>query len=128
MCLGMQLLAEEGEEYGLTEGLGLIQGKIKRLKTSNIQLCLPHIGWNDVQIRRKSVLLTGLPENSDFYFIHSYGYSDPEKNFVTGVTDYGGLQVAVIEQNNLFGAQFHPEKSQSNGMKLLKNFIKVSPG
>lgn len=127
MCLGMQLLAEEGEEYGPTVGLGLLQGRIVRIETGCSELRLPHVGWNDVTPRDKSRLLADLPTTSNFYFVHSYAYSAPDADYVTGVTDYAGPQVALVEQGNLFGAQFHPEKSQKHGLQLLKNFVAVEP-
>ena len=127
MCLGMQLLAEEGEEYGPTAGLGLLPGRVIRIETGGSELRLPHVGWNDVTPRGESRLLAGLPTPSTFYFVHSYAYSAPDADYVAGVTDYAGPQVALVEQGNLFGAQFHPEKSQKHGMQLLKNFVAVAP-
>lgn len=127
MCLGMQLLAEEGEEYGPTAGLGLLPGRIVRIETGGSELRLPHVGWNDVTPRGKSRLLAGLPTTSNFYFVHSYAYLAADADYVTGVTDYAGPQVALVEQGNLFGAQFHPEKSQKHGLQLLKNFVAVEP-
>lgn len=127
MCLGMQLLADEGEEYGPTVGLGLLPGKIVRIKTGVSELRLPHVGWNDVTPCGSSRLLVGLPTPSTFYFIHSYAYSAADADYVTGLTNYAGPQVALVERGNLFGTQFHPEKSQKHGMQLLKNFVAVEP-
>jgi glutamine amidotransferase len=127
LCLGMQLLAEEGQEYGPTAGLGLLPGRIVRIETSGSELRLPHVGWNEVTPRGPSRLLASLPAPSNFYFVHSYAYSAPDADYVTGVTDYAGTQVALVEQGNVFGAQFHPEKSQGQGMQLLKNFVAVAP-
>lgn len=126
MCLGMQLLAEEGEEFGPSKGLGLIPGRVMRVKTNDPALRLPHIGWNDVEQHGSSRLLSGIGEPAVFYFVHSYGYDDPSADYVTGVCQYGGAQVAVIEQGNVFGTQFHPEKSQKYGLALLRNFIAIS--
>ena len=126
MCLGMQLLAEEGEEFGLSKGLGLIPGRVVKVKTNDPALRLPHVGWNDVKIAERSLLLGGIDNPADFYFVHTYGYEDPTASYVTGVCQYGGAQVAIIEKGNVYGTQFHPEKSQKNGLTLLRNFIALS--
>jgi len=126
MCLGMQLLAEEGEEFGPNKGLGLIPGRVARIKTADPALRLPHIGWNDVEKRGNSRLLREIDEPAIFYFVHGYSYDDPNASYVTGVCQYGGAQVAVIEQDNVFGTQFHPEKSQKYGLALLRNFIAIT--
>ena len=126
MCLGMQLLAEEGEEFGLNKGLGLIPGRVVKVKTNDKALRLPHVGWNDVKIDERSRLIEGIDNPADFYFVHRYGYDDPTASYVTGVCEYGGAQVAIIEKGNVFGTQFHPEKSQKNGLALLRNFIAIS--
>ncbi len=125
ICLGMQLLAEEGEEFGPSKGLGLIPGRVVRVKTDDPSLRLPHIGWNDVERRGESRLLAGVNTSPIYYFVHSYAYDDPQADYVTGICQYGGAQVAIVEQGNVFGTQFHPEKSQKNGMALLKNFIAI---
>ena len=127
MCLGMQLLAEEGEEFGSTTGLGLLPGRVIRIETGNHKLRLPHVGWNDVTPLGESRLLAGLPTPSTFYFVHSYAYSTHDADYVAGITEYGGKQVAIVEKGNIFGAQFHPEKSQKQGMQLLKNFLDMAP-
>lgn len=126
MCLGMQLLAEEGEEFGLSKGLGIIPARIVRVKTDDPSLRLPHIGWNDVQQRGDSRLLAGTGVPSIYYFVHSYVYDNPQAEYVTGICQYGGPQVAVVERGNVFGTQFHPEKSQKHGLALLKKFIAIS--
>jgi len=126
LCLGMQLLAEEGEEFGPTPGLGLIPGRVSRMHCADKSLRLPHVGWNQVERRRNSALLAGLGEEPAFYFVHSYCYDDPDADYVTGTCEYGGPQVAVIERGNVFGAQFHPEKSQKCGLALLANFVALA--
>ncbi len=123
ICLGMQLLAEAGEEFGDTAGLGLVPGRIGPLSPADDSLRLPHIGWNEVDPRGDSQLLAGLDLPTCFYFVHGFGFDDPAAAMVRGVCDYGGPVVAVIEQDNVCGVQFHPEKSQAAGLALLGNFI-----
>lgn len=122
LCLGMQLLAEEGEEFGQTRGLGLIPGKIGRLTPDDAALRLPHIGWNLVAFRQQNALTEGLGDEATFYFVHGYGYADTDAGEVAGTCEYGGDIVALVARDNVFGAQFHPEKSQRAGLKLLENF------
>lgn len=122
ICLGMQLLAERGEEFGTTEGLGLTCGHVERMTPANSLLPVPQIGWNDVKFLRETRLARGLAERTPFYFMQSYAFADPSASAVAGVCDYGGPVVAVIEQGHLFGVQFHPEKSQRAGLTVLKNF------
>lgn len=124
LCLGMQLLAKTGEEFGDTDGLNLIDGRVVKLNVSESRLRLPHVGWNDVRFRADSRLSGELGDSATFYFIHSYSYQDANATYVTGVCDYGGPVVALIEKDNIFGAQFHPEKSQKAGLRLLSNFLK----
>ena len=123
LCLGMQLLASHSTEFGETEGLGLIPGRVERLKREPANLRLPHVGWNDVTARPDNHLLAGLPDGTSFYFVHSFGYDDPTAGHVAGVTEYGSEVVAVVEWGNVAGAQFHPEKSQGSGLAFLKNFV-----
>lgn len=125
ICLGMQLLAEEGHEFGCTAGLGLLPGTVSRMETGDGSLRLPHVGWNDVDPRGQSRLLNGLPVPPTFYFVHSYAFERCDATFVTGTANYGKPQVALVEHGNTFGTQFHPEKSQKQGMKLLENFISI---
>ena len=125
ICLGMQLLATEGTEYGSCQGLGWIPGRVDKLATDDKDLHIPHIGWDDIQITKPGKLLKGIPESSDFYFIHSFVFH-PDDTDVTGSTcNYGEKFVASIELNNIFGTQFHPEKSQKNGLSILSNFIGI---
>lgn len=125
MCLGMQLLAEEGEEFGPRKGLGLIPGRVVRMRLRDSSLRLPHIGWNELEQKGDSRLLSGIAKPAFFYFVHSYCYDDPAAGYVTGTSNYGGDQVALIEWRNIFGTQFHPEKSQKQGMALLRNFVNI---
>lgn len=122
LCLGMQLMAGKSYEGGEYEGLGWIKGKVKRLTPKNKNLKLPHIGWNDVKIKKHDDLLNGFDRTPVFYFVHSYHLIPENKDIITGVCDYGEEFVATLHQGNIYGAQFHPEKSQSDGLKILKNF------
>lgn len=125
ICLGMQLLAEEGEEFEPTRGLGLTGGRVVRIEPSDPALPVPQIGWNDVTFYRSTRLVAGLGEGTSFYFMQSYAFADPSASAVVGVCDYGGPVVAVIEQGHVFGVQFHPEKSQRAGLTILKNFSAI---
>jgi glutamine amidotransferase len=119
ICLGMQLLFTESEEHGLTPGLNLIPGRVVRfLKDRPV----PHMGWNEVVRVKKGVLFTGLPRKADFYFVHSYYVQPAHQSDVTGYCDHYGPFAAAVQKGNIFGTQFHPEKSQKNGLILLKNF------
>lgn len=126
MCLGMQLLAKFGDEFGPTRGLGLIDDSVVRIPVSTASARLPHVGWNFVNGQGEGRLLRGVPDNATFYFVHSYCYSNPTANWVTGTFEYFGTHACIIEKDNLFGTQFHPEKSQKNGLNLLDNFVKVT--
>jgi glutamine amidotransferase len=124
ICLGMQLLTKRSEE-GNAEGLGWIDAETKQFvfERNNIKLKIPHMGWNSIDIRRDSALLKGIPTNSTFYFVHSYHVCCNGTNSVVATTNYGYYFVSVIEKENIFGTQFHPEKSHKNGVRLLKNFV-----
>ncbi|HSW48085.1 MAG TPA: imidazole glycerol phosphate synthase subunit HisH [Candidatus Saccharimonadales bacterium] len=122
ICLGMQLLFEKSEE-GNTECLGLIKGKVRKFK---IRLKIPQIGWNQVENSEKSKLLKDIKNKDYFYFVNSY-YCDPDnKKYIVGTTQYENEFCSVIEYKNIFGTQFHPEKSGESGLKLLKNFWEVA--
>jgi glutamine amidotransferase len=125
ICLGMQLLADCGEEDGINSGLGLIPGKVLKFKSNKIRL--PHIGFNSLKYRNKSSnIFQNIQNNSDFYFVHSFFYECQNESNIIGTTEYGDEFVSAINKDNIYGFQFHPEKSQSNGLLLLNNFIKVS--
>lgn len=125
ICLGMQLMAEQGHEFELTRGLELTCGQVVRMTPSDPRLPVPQVGWNDVEFYRETRLSTDLGDHASFYFMQSYAFSDPSASAVAGVCDYGGPVVAAIEQGNLFGVQFHPEKSQMAGLTVLKNFSAI---
>ena len=125
ICLGMQLLADIGEEDGSNAGLGLIPGKVVELQLSGMRL--PHIGFNSVRSKKANQdIFENIEENSDFYFIHKFHFKCFDDSNVLGITEYGGEFVSAIKKENIFGVQFHPEKSQSNGLILLNNFLKIS--
>jgi glutamine amidotransferase len=126
ICLGMQMLAEQGHEFELTRGLELTCGQVVRMTPNDPKLPVPQIGWNDVNFYRETRLSTGLGPGASFYFMQSYAFADPSASAVAGVCDYGGPVVAAIEQGHVFGVQFHPEKSQQAGLTVLKNFAKFN--
>lgn len=126
ICLGLQLLFETGEEGGLHQGLGVIAGRVVRFDLP-VEYKVPHMGWNRVRAQQPGVpLLNGLPENPHFYFVHSY-YVQPEDPSLCWLScEYGVEFCAAIARDNLFATQFHPEKSQSHGLKLLENFSRLA--
>ena len=121
ICVGMQLLFEASEEGPVSDGAGVVAGKIRRL-TGGGGVKIPHIGWDEVSVRRGSRLLAGLGDGTRFYFVHSYA-PEPDGEAVAAVCDYGGRFAAAVEHGNLFGTQFHPEKSGEAGLTLLANFV-----
>lgn len=126
VCLGMQLLADSGDEDGPTPGLGLIRGAVKRFPFDDASLPVPHVGFNSVRfVPHPEDLAAGLGERADFYFVHSYRMVCAEAGDVAGWCEYGEPFVAAVQKGRIYGTQFHPEKSQSNGLKVLKNFIEL---
>jgi imidazole glycerol-phosphate synthase subunit HisH len=121
ICVGMQLLFEASEEGPVSDGVGVVPGKIRRL-TGDVKI--PHIGWDEVTVRPGSRLFAGLGHGTRFYFVHSYA-PEPDGDAVAAVCDYGGRFAAAVEHGNLFGTQFHPEKSGQAGLALLANFVTV---
>ncbi len=124
ICVGMQLLADESEEGGRYEGLGIIPGKVRRFPAES-GLKIPHMGWNQLKLQGNPTLLKGLDEEF-VYFVHSY-YLEPAKpkSVVAATCDYGPTFAAALEKDNIFATQFHPEKSQSVGLKILERFVKL---
>lgn len=121
ICVGMQVLADYGYENGKYKGLGLISGEVKKIETEAI---LPHVGWNDIQIKTPSDLFMDMEEISDFYFVHSYHFQPENDQSIIATTTYGKKQFAsIIGRDNILGVQFHPEKSQDVGKLLIRNFI-----
>ncbi len=121
ICLGMQLLADNSAERGSYSGLGLIPGQVREIPVTP-GYRLPHIGWNDVSVRQQAPLFDKLTEKSAFYFVHSYRF-ECDSRYVAGMTDYGTDVVAAIQRERIFGVQFHPERSQRKGLRLLRNFV-----
>lgn len=125
ICLGLQLLFEKSEEFGVHKGLGVFPGCVKRFSENMLfegqKLKIPHIGWNSIKIKKQTTLLSGIDDNSYFYFVHSY-YVETEAELVATETFYGINFVSSIAAGKLFACQFHPEKSQKLGLKLLENF------
>lgn len=118
VCVGMQLLFEESEEFGSTRGLGLLRGRVRRFGND---LVVPHVGWNRIHQRRPHALFEGIPDGAFCYFVHSF-YCEPERDVAIGETEYGGRYASVIAEKNICGVQFHPEKSQDVGLRMLRNF------
>lgn len=120
-CLGMQLMMAIGEEGEINQGLGLIAGRVTHLDLTG-DLRVPHVGWNILNMHRAHPVFGGIKSGRDFYFVHSYAVHCDNDEDVLGTTDYGGPVTAVIGRGNIIGFQFHPEKSQVNGLKLIENF------
>ena len=127
ICLGLQLLFEESEESPGVEGLHILEGRIRRIPAGE-GLKVPHIGWNDLQLRGKGRLFQGLTGNPYVYFVHSYYLQAAREDMVTATTEYGVTIHASVEQGNVFACQFHPEKSSGTGMGILENFSKICSG
>jgi glutamine amidotransferase len=124
ICVGMQLLAEAGEEYGLHKGLGLIRGTVKKLCPKDPFTRIPNMGWSDVNVLRREILFTNIPDDKAFYFAHSYYLDCTDSADVAGQIEYGGQVIPVaVERGKLFGMQFHPEKSQDVGLDVLSSLI-----
>lgn len=123
ICLGMQLLSERGCEGGESTGLDLIKGEVKKLTVKKSSERLPHVGWNEINIVSSCALLEGISNGSDFYFVHSYYFDAADEADVVAFTPYCGRFASVLAHNNIYATQFHPEKSSSEGLKLLKNFL-----
>jgi len=123
ICLGLQLLAERGEEDGDTKGLGFIPGKARLLDSQGMKM--PHIGWDDVQVISKKPLFRNIAGGREYYFVHSYCLECPDE-YVVATCSYGEPFPAVIQKDNIFATQFHPEKSRDQGLRLLKNFVEAT--
>jgi glutamine amidotransferase len=130
ICVGMQLMATRGLEYETTAGLGWILGDVKPIQPEDARLKIPHMGWNTLHAQRDHPILDGVPtgpEGLHAYFVHSYALDPASMDDVVAVTDYGGPLTAVVAKDNMAGTQFHPEKSQTLGLKLIANFLRWQP-
>ena len=125
ICVGMQMFADVGYEEAETKGLGWIPGKVSKIDNQNGKFKLPHIGWNEITIKKDSKILKNLDNKSHMYFVHSYEFIPKEKNVISSTTDYSTNIVCSVEKENIFGTQFHPEKSDKLGLKLIENFVSI---
>ena len=127
ICVGMQLMAERGREFETVEGLGWLRGDVVALTPDDPGLKIPHMGWNELLPRRAHPLLDGLPQPAHAYFVHSYHFRPSDADCLVAATDYGGAVAALVVSDNLAGTQFHPEKSQEAGLRLIGNFLRWRP-
>jgi glutamine amidotransferase len=127
ICVGMQLMAQAGREFESVDGLGWINGEVVAIEPADPELKIPHIGWNEIEPRRAHPLLAGLGAGVHAYFVHSYHFSLADPADLVASTDYGGPLAAVIGRENVAGTQFHPEKSQEAGLRLIGNFLRWHP-
>ena len=126
ICLGMQMLASKGYEGIETPGLDFISGEVKRIDLLGCNERIPHMGWNEVRYKAKSIIFDSIPDSSDFYFVHSYSFEVNNLDNLIATVDYECELTAVVSSNNVFGCQFHPEKSSKAGRQMLKNFMSYS--
>ena len=125
ICVGLQMFADVGYEEAETKGLGWISGKVSKIDNQNGKFKLPHIGWNEIEIQKDSKIFKDIKNKSHMYFVHSYEFIPEDKSVISATTDYSSKIVCSIERDNLFGTQFHPEKSDKKGLKIIENFIKL---
>ena len=125
ICVGLQMFADIGYEDAETIGLGWIAGKVSKIDNQNGKFKLPHIGWNEIDIQKESKIFKDVENKSHMYFVHSYEFIPEDKSVISATTDYSSKIVCAIEKDNLFGTQFHPEKSDKTGLKIIDNFLKL---
>ena len=125
ICVGLQMFADVGYEETETKGLGWISGKVSKIDNQNGKFKLPHIGWNQISILKDSKIFKDVENNSHMYFVHSYEFIPTDSNFISATTDYSTKVVCSVEKENIFGTQFHPEKSDKTGLKIIDNFINL---
>jgi len=125
ICVGLQMFADIGYEETETKGLGWISGKVSKIDNQNGKYKLPHIGWNQINIVNESKIFKDIENNSHMYFVHSYEFIPNDKNVISATTDYSSNIVCAVEKENIFGTQFHPEKSDKIGLKIIDNFINL---
>ena len=125
ICVGLQMFADVGYEEAETKGLGWIPGKVSKIDNKNGKYKLPHIGWNEIEFMKNSKIYNGIENKSHMYFVHSYEFIPEDKSVISATVDYSTRVVCSIEKENLFGTQFHPEKSDKLGLQIIKNFINL---
>ena len=125
ICVGLQMFANIGYEEKETEGLGWIPGKVSKIDNQKGKYKLPHIGWNQINILKNSKILKGVEKNSHMYFVHSYEFIPEDKEVISSTTNYSSNIVCSVEKENIFGTQFHPEKSDKLGLRIINNFISL---
>ena len=125
ICVGLQMFADVGYEEAETRGLGWISGKVSKIDNQKGKFKLPHIGWNEIEFQKDSKIFKDIKNKSHMYFVHSYEFIPEDKSVISATTDYSSKIVCAVERENLFGTQFHPEKSDKKGLKIIENFIKL---
>ena len=125
ICVGLQMFADVGYEEAETKGLGWISGKVSKIDNQNGKFKLPHIGWNEIEIQKESKIFKDIKNKSHMYFVHSYEFIPEDKKVISATTEYSTNIVCSVEKENIFGPQFHPEKSDKIGLKIIDNFIKL---
>ena len=125
ICVGLQMFADIGYEETETKGLGWISGKVQKIDNQNGKYKLPHIGWNQINIVKESKIFKDIENNSHMYFVHSYEFIPEDKNVISATTEYSSNVVCAVQKENIFGTQFHPEKSDKIGLKIIGNFINL---
>ena len=125
ICVGLQMFADVGYEEVETKGLGWISGKVSQIDNKGGKFKLPHIGWNEINIMKDTKIFEGIENNSHMYFVHSYEFVPEDKSVILATTDYSSSIVCAAERENIFGTQFHPEKSDKIGLKIINNFLKL---
>ena len=125
ICVGLQMFADIGYEEAETKGLGWIAGKVSKIDNQNGKFKLPHIGWNEIDIQKESKIFKDIDNKSHMYFVHSYEFVPQDKSVISATTDYSSKIVCAVEKDNLFGTQFHPEKSDKTGLKIIENFLSL---
>jgi glutamine amidotransferase len=125
ICVGFQMFADVGYEETETKGLGWISGKVSKIDNQNGKFKLPHIGWNELNIVKASQIFRNIKNKSHMYFVHSYEFIPKDKNVISATTDYSSSIVCSVEKENIFGTQFHPEKSDKEGLKIIDNFLNL---
>jgi len=125
ICVGLQMFADVGFEETETKGLGWVSGKVSKIDNQNGKYKLPHIGWNQINIVKESKIFKGIENNSHMYFVHSYEFIPEDKSVISATTEYSSIIACSVEKENIYGTQFHPEKSDKSGLKMIDNFLKL---